>query len=285
MTQSTVLQAPPRTWLITGVSSGIGCALAEGVLRGPDRVIGTVRRESDRTAFEAVAPGRAIGRLLDIGRHEQVPSLVAKIESEIGPIDVLVNNAGYITEGIIEEATFDDIRQQIEINLFGTLAVTKAVLPFMRRRRAGMIMIVASALGIVTLPGAGLYSASKFALQGVGETLAAELRPFGIRVTVISPGGFRTESTGTSLKRVARSIPDYDPVIGPASARRTERHGKEPGDPRKLAAALIRLADSEDPPVHFLPGPDVIHAVRAKFKSFDEEIARWEELAASTDFD
>src|SRR5471030_2386208 len=180
-----------KTWFITGVSSGLGQALAKAVLANGDRVIGTLRNEQQRLAFNALHQ-RAVGVLLDITDHAAVASVVAAAERDIGAIDVLVNNAGYGYEITIEEADMAETRRQFDVNVFGTLAVTQAVLPFMRARRAGHILTVTSIGGIVTFPGVGIYNASKFALEGLSEALSKEVAGFGIRVTAIEPGMFRT---------------------------------------------------------------------------------------------
>jgi NAD(P)-dependent dehydrogenase (short-subunit alcohol dehydrogenase family) len=273
-----------KIWLITGVSSGLGRALAEAVLDTGDLVVGTVRSEADRISFEQRSPGRAMGRLLDLAQPLAATELVADVEREIGPIDVLVNNAGYGHEAVFEELLLEDLKRQFDVNVFGLAAVTQAVLPFMRRRRQGRIINISSALGVCSAPGIIPYSMSKFAVEGLSEGLAKEMRPFGVRVTTVKPGAFRTDWNGRSLSRTARSIPDYDEFIGPLLAARAARDGVQNGDPQKFAAAILLLAAAEDPPVHLVLGPDCIQAVREKLYAMLAEMDQWERLGMSTNF-
>src|ERR1700744_944013 len=178
-----------KTWLVTGVSSGFGRALAEAALSRGDRVVGTLRQEAQRAEFDALAPGRAFGVILDVRQDADVRRVVGEIETTVGPIDVLVNNAGYGYEGSIEEASMADIRAQFDVNVFGAISVIQAVLPFMRQRRAGRILNVTSMGGLMTFPGVGIYHGSKFALEGISETLGKEVRGFGIFVTAVVPAG------------------------------------------------------------------------------------------------
>jgi len=277
-------QQKSRIFLITGVSSGFGRALAEAALAGGHRVAGTVRREADRAAFEALAPGRARGVVLDVTDTDAVAPAVAAIEATFGPIDVLVNNAGYGHEGTIEESSMADLRRQFEVNVFGAVAMIQAVLPFMRERRAGHIVNITSMGGIVTFPGLGFYHGSKFALEGISETLGKELKSFGIAVTAVEPGGFRTDWAGRSMVRAERSIADYDAVFAPLRARREANSGRQPGDPAKAARAILDLVEAPEPPAHLLLGRDAVGFVREKIGALKAEIAAWEQVSLSTDF-
>jgi NAD(P)-dependent dehydrogenase (short-subunit alcohol dehydrogenase family) len=163
-----------RTWLITGVSSGFGRALAEKVLSIGDRVVGTLRSDAARAEFEKLSPGNAVGVILDVTHDSDIEPAVSAIESDVGPIDVLVNNAGYGHEGTIEETSMEEYRAQFAVNVFGAVAMIKAVLPYMRERRKGHIINITSMGGIVTFPGLGVYHGSKFALEGISETLACK---------------------------------------------------------------------------------------------------------------
>src|ERR1700750_474252 len=230
-----------KTFLITGVSSGFGRALAQAALRDGHTVAGTVRKEGDRADFERLGRGaRAV--ILDVTDTNQIAPAIAAIEKDIGAIDVLVNNAGYGHEGILEESSIEDLRRQFEVNVFGAVAMIQAVLPAMRQRRAGHILNITSMGGIITLPGLSYYHGSKFALEGISETLGKEVKDFGIHVTAIEPGGFRTDWAGRSMVRAARSIADYDPVIEPIRKRRMELSGRQIGDPKKAAAAMLKVA-------------------------------------------
>jgi NAD(P)-dependent dehydrogenase (short-subunit alcohol dehydrogenase family) len=273
-----------KTWFITGVSSGFGRALAETLVSRGERVVGTLRNEDQRTQFEALSPGKSFGYLLDVRDHNAVRRVVAQIEEEVGAIDVLVNNAGYGYEGSVEEATPEAIRAQFDVNLFGAVSVLQAVLPFMRSRRTGHILNVTSMGGLMTFPGVGVYNASKFALEGINEALASEVRQFGIKVTAIEPGAFRTDWAGRSMTRASRTISDYASLLEPISASRAARSGKQPGDPARAALAIIKVVESEHPPVHLLLGTDAVKFVREKIATLTKEIDDWESLSASTDF-
>jgi NAD(P)-dependent dehydrogenase (short-subunit alcohol dehydrogenase family) len=274
-----------RIFLVTGVSSGFGRALAEAALAEGHRVAGTVRREADRAAFEALAPGRAKGVVLDVTDTPAIAPAVAALETEFGPVDVLVNNAGYGHEGTVEESSLDELRSQFEVNVFGAVAMIKAVLPFMRQRRAGHIVNITSMGGIVTFPGLGFYHGSKFALEGLSEALGKEVKSFGVAVTAVEPGGFRTDWAGRSMVRAERSIADYDAVFEPLRARRQANSGKQPGDPAKAARAILTLVASAEPPAHLLLGRDAVGFVREKISALKAEIAAWEQVSLSTDFE
>jgi len=272
-----------RLLLITGVSSGFGRALAQQALLAGHRVVGTVRSESARQQFAALAPGRAFGRLLDVTDAAAIDALVTTVEADIGAIDVLVNNAGYGHEGILEESTLDELRHQFEVNVFGPAALIKAVLPHMRARRRGHILNITSMGGFITLPGIAWYCGSKFALEGISETLSKELAPFNIHVTAVAPGSFRTDWAGRSMVRSARSIADYDALFDPIRQAREEKSGKQLGDPFKAASAMLDVIESSNPPAHLLLGSDALALVRQKMESFSAEIDRWEALTRSTD--
>ncbi|WP_250501152.1 oxidoreductase [Caballeronia sp. GAWG1-5s-s] len=272
-----------RTLLITGVSSGFGRALAQEALAAGHRVIGTVRSEQAKQDFEALAPDRAVGRLLDVTDFDAIEGVVAEIESTIGPIDVLVNNAGYGHEGVMEESPLAEMRRQFDVNVFGAVAMMKAVLPGMRARRKGHILNITSMGGFITMPGIAYYCGSKFALEGISETLAKEVKSFGIAVTAVAPGSFRTDWAGRSMARTPRSIADYDALFDPIRRAREEKSGKQPGDPVKAARAMLAVIESDAPPVHLLLGSDALGLVRDKLTALADEISQWETLTRSTD--
>src|SRR6202161_3335405 len=240
--RSDMTSTTPKTIFITGVSSGFGHSLAVEALAAGHRVVGTVRNAAAATTFTGLHEGRAFAKILDVTDHAGVAAIVADVEAEIGAIDVLVNNAGYGMEGIIEESSMDDLRRQFEVNVFGAVAVIQAVLPFMRARRAGHILNITSMGGIITLPGLSYYHGSKFALEGISESLGKEVKDLGIKVTAVEPGGFRTDWAGRSVGRGGRSIGDYDPIIEPVRKRRMELSGWQIGDPHKAATALLKVA-------------------------------------------
>ena len=274
-----------RIWWITGVSSGLGRAVAMAALRLGDHVAGTLRREEDRIAFEALAPGLAHGYLLDVTDHDAVHDTAKRIETDLGPIDILVNNAGYGLVGAIEEASMAEIRAQFDVNFFGAVAVIQAALPSMRARRAGRIINITSVSGLAPWLGTGIYGASKFAMECIGQTLAEEVGPLGIKVTNVEPGGLRTEFAGGSMSFTAREIEDYEATAHEARRIFTDHAGNEPGDPVKAAAAILHIAEAEEPPLHLLLGADALFYVGRKLGAFHAETARWAQLSLSTGFD
>lgn len=276
---------PPKTVFITGVSSGFGRALADEALAAGHRVVGTLRDETARAAFDRRKPGRSFGRRLDVTDTAAIPAVAAAIEDQVGPIDVLVNNAGYGHEGTVEESALDDLRHQFDVNVFGAVAVTRAVLPYMRQRRRGHIIAITSMGGFVTFPGLGYYHGSKFALEGIFETLGKEVRSLGIAVTTVEPGAFRTDWAGRSMIRAPRTVADYDPLFDPLRKARQERSGRQPGDPVKAARAILALIQAETPPAHLLLGPDAVRSVREKLAALRAEIDAWEAVSVATDFD
>jgi NAD(P)-dependent dehydrogenase (short-subunit alcohol dehydrogenase family) len=273
-----------HTLLITGASSGLGQAAARRALAAGHTVIGTVRTGTAAAAFEDLAPGHAHARLLDVSRFQDAGAVVNDTEKTIGPIDVLITAAGYGHEGTVEESTLDELRRQFDVNVFGTVAVIKAVLPRMRQRRAGRIITITSVGGLIPSPTLGLYNASKFAVEGITRALAAEVARFGVRITAVEPGAFRTDWSGRSMQHTARSIPDYDELVNPTSAARAGFNGHQPGDPDKAGEALLRLIDLADPPTHLLLGADAYGAVTSALAAFGAEIERWRNLTLTTDF-
>jgi len=273
-----------KTFLITGVGSGLGRAFAEGALTAGHRVIGTVRRQEHAEIFSAFSPDSAFPLLLDVTNYASIPDIVGRAEERFGPIDVLVNNAGYGHEGALEESSMDDLQRQFAANVFGPVAMIKAVLPGMRKRRRGHIVNVTSMGGFITMPGISFYCGSKFALEGISEALGKEVAPFGIRVTSLAPGQFRTEWAGRSMDRTPRSIADYDAVMGPIRAARQAKSGKQPGDPAKAAQALLMLIAAERTPVRLFLGDDALGFVTQKLDAMRVEIADWDGISRSTNF-
>jgi len=269
--------------LITGVSSGFGRALAQEALAKGYTVVGTVRSMQAKCDFESLSAGSAVGVVLDVTDLESIDSVVAGIEATVGPIDVLVNNAGYGHEGVMEESPIAEMRRQFEVNVFGAVAMMKAVLPFMRRRRCGHILNITSMGGYITMPGIAYYCGSKFALEGISETLGKEVKHLGIAVTAVAPGSFRTDWAGRSMTRTPRSISDYDALFDPIRKAREEKSGKQLGDPIKAARAMLAVIASDCPPAHLLLGSDAMTLVRNKLSELEEEIGTWESITVSTD--
>ncbi|VWB37469.1 short chain dehydrogenase [Burkholderia lata] len=274
-----------KLFLITGVSGGFGRAFAEAALQAGHRVAGTVRRDADRVAFEALHPTAARAVVLDVRGFDAVEPAVRDIEQAWGPIDVLINNAGYGHEGVLEESPLDELIHQFEVNVFGAVAMIKAVLPGMRSRRRGHIINITSMAGHAGMAGISYYSGSKFALEGITDSLAKEVRNFGIRVTAVAPGSFRTDWAGRSMIRTGRAIADYDAIFDPVRKRRQAYSGNQAGDPAKAALAILRIVDAEEPPTHLLLGNDALHVMDAHLKSFQRELDQWRALTQSTDFD
>jgi NAD(P)-dependent dehydrogenase (short-subunit alcohol dehydrogenase family) len=275
--------ATHKLLLITGVSSGFGRALAQQALADGHRVVGTVRNQQAAEAFAAMCPARAHARILDVTQFDTIDGVVADIEANVGTVDVLVNNAGYGHEGILEESPLSDMRRQFDVNVFGPVAMMKAVLPFMRARRRGHIVNITSMGGYITMPGIAYYCGSKFALEGISDALATEVRPFGIAVTAIAPGSFRTDWAGRSMQRTARSIADYDALFDPVRKAREEKSGRQLGDPAKAARAILAVIGAEAPPTHLLLGSDALQLVRGKLADLGRDLDAWEEVSVSTD--
>jgi NAD(P)-dependent dehydrogenase (short-subunit alcohol dehydrogenase family) len=273
-----------KSFLITGAGAGFGRAFAEAALEAGHTVVGTVRREDQRIAFEALHSERAHGVILDVAHFDSINPTVRNIEDHVGPVDVLINNAGYGHEGILEESPLAQLIRQFEVNVFGAVAMIKAVLPGMRRRRRGHIINITSMAGYISMPGIAYYSGSKFALEGISEALAQEVKGLGIQVTAIAPGSFRTEWAGRSMVRSERSISDYDTVFDPLRKRRLEYSGRQAGDPAKAARVLLELVELEMPPTHLLLGSDALKWVKERLAVLHDEIQAWESVSRSTDY-
>ena len=275
--------ASSKILLITGVSSGFGRALAQEALAAGYKVVGTVRSAQAKRDFESLSADAAFGRVLDVTDFDDIDGIVAEIEASVGPVDVLVNNAGYGHEGVMEESPLSEMRRQFDVNVFGAVAMIKAVLPLMRERRRGHILNITSMGGYITMPGITYYCGSKFALEGISEALGKEVKPFGIAVTAVAPGSFRTDWAGRSMTRTPRSIADYDQVFDPIRKAREEKSGKQLGDPQKAARAMLAAIAADCPPTHLLLGSDALGLVRDKLSALESEIREWEAVTVSTD--
>ena len=274
-----------KTWLITGVSGGLGRALALEAARNGHIVIGTLRKEEQLLAFNNLVAGKTFGLQLDVNEAEGIEEKIAKLVAEHKNIDVLVNNAGYGLFGAIEEVSMEEARQQMETNFFGALAMTKAVLPYMRKQRSGSIIQISSMAGFRSNPGMGLYNASKFALEGFSEALALEVENLNIKVTIVEPGPFRTNWAGGSSARAATVIEDYADTAGARIATVTGYSGQQPGDPVKAARAIVSVVEAENPPLRLALGTVAMEAIRTKLESVKKNLSDWEELSRDTDFD
>ena len=275
-----------KIWLITGVSSGFGRAIAIAALEKGDTVIGTVRREADKLAFEALAPKRAIGKMLDVRDDDAVRRVVAESVEEMGTIDVLVNNAGYCLIGAIEEASLSEIRSQMEVNFFGAVSLLQAVLPYMRKQKSGHIFNVTSVSGMAAWSGIGYYCASKHALEAIGKTLAQEVSGLGIRVTNVAPGSFRTNfNSGNSLTHTENRIDEYEDTAGLSRKIIVEGAGAEAGNPALAAKAILFALEAKEAPLHLLLGADAVYYVGQQQSRFVAEMSNWMPISMNVNHD
>ena len=271
-----------KTFFITGSNSGFGLAIASAAVQAGHTVIGTMRSQASRTALAKTLPAlRPV--LCDVTAFDRIDDVVRQAEEEHGPVDVLINNAGYGHEGVLEESPVEEMRRQFDVNVFGAVAVAKAFLPGFRARRRGFIVNVTSMGGMITMPGIAYYCGSKFALQGISEVMRAEMAPFGVHVTTLCPGSFRTDWAGRSMVRTARSITDYDALFDPIRQARQAVSGKQLGDPAKLAAAVLELVESDNPPPQLLLGSDALSHVSDRIARLQQEIEAWKSVTVSTD--
>lgn len=272
-----------RTWLITGCSRGFGRALAEAVLDAGDNLLATAR---DPATLEKLALGRPGGFAtapLDVTDETQAAAAVDAAIAAFGSLDVLVNNAGYGDIGSVEDTPVASFRRQIETNLFGTIIVTKAAIPHMRERRAGHIVQFSSVGGRLGAPGRAAYSAAKWGVEGFSEVLAQEMELVGVKVSIVEPGGFRTDFAGSSTT-LDSGRPEYDAVVGEAARMQAAYHGNQPGDPHRGAAAILKLVAMKDPPLRLPLGSDAVTAIARSDQVRLNELERWRPLSISSDF-
>ncbi|NOZ66344.1 MAG: SDR family NAD(P)-dependent oxidoreductase [Alphaproteobacteria bacterium] len=275
-----------RTWLITGVSSGFGRAIAVAALERGDTVVGTVRCEADKEAFEALRSGKATGKILDVRDDGAIKRVVAEAAGITGSIDVLVNNAGYCLVGAIEEASLSEIRSQMEVNFFGAVAVLQAVLPYMRQKKSGSIFNITSVSGIAAWAGIGYYCASKHALEAVGKALAQEVVGFGIRVTNVAPGAFRTNfNRANSLSHTAIEIDDYRDSSGLSRKLIADSAGEEAGNPALAAKAIMLVLEAKKAPLHLLLGADAVYYAGQQQSIFTAEVSNWMPVSINVNHD
>ena len=275
----------PRRWLISGASSGLGRALAELLVERGERVIGTVRSDADRVRLESLGPlARALA--LDVtDPTAEVEQAVRAAIAAAGGLDVLVNNAGYGLVGAVEESSEEEARHQLETNFWGAWKLTRAALPALRNSGRGRILNISSVAGFRGIPAMGLYSASKFALEGLSHALRLEVAAFGIAVTIVEPGGFRTDWAGSGLRTSGLALPDYAGSVTEAMRSGVpSSDGTQPGDPRRAARALVALADAPKPPVRIPLGADAAAMLRSQLRATTAELNEWAALAESTDF-
>lgn len=273
-----------RTWFITGASRGIGAEIAKAALAAGDRVVATGRNRAQVEKTFAADADRVLALELDVSQESHARKAVDAALAKFGRIDILVNNAGYGQLGLFEEIGAGDIERQYATNVFGLFHVTRAVLPAMRRQRAGHIFNVSSIGGLVAAAGGSIYCSTKFAVEGFSEGLAQEVAQFGIKVTLIEPGAFRTDFLNDSSVRFgANSVQDYAEFAERTRSSFTGRANKQPGDPVKLAKAILVLADTEHPPLRYTAGSDALTRIDGKLAAMRSEIDKWRALTLSTD--
>jgi NAD(P)-dependent dehydrogenase (short-subunit alcohol dehydrogenase family) len=274
-----------QIWFITGCDKGLGHAIAEAALQRGETVVATVLAADGRSPLSAQYANNFRCHHLDVTDHVTARELIAATEKEFGCIDVLVNNAGFGLVGAAEETEPAEYRRMFEVNFFGMVELTRAVLPGMRARRSGHIINLSSLVGFVGASGFAFYSASKFALEGFSESLAKEVEPLGIKVTIVEPGGFRTDFAGESLARAKKIIDDYNPTSGNMRTYLTARDGQQPGNPALLGAALCTVVSLPDPPLRLSLGADAWEQISKKAEFVTQESERWKALSMSTAFD
>jgi len=273
-----------RHWIVTGVSTGLGKAIALHAAQNGDSVTGTVRKTEQIAEFEALVPGKTFGVKADVRDKASLEKLVDIVLSQFGRIDVLVNNAGYGLVGAIEELSDEELRDQMEVNFFGPVFLSQLVLASMRANRKGHIFNVSSIAGLNGTAALGMYNASKFALEGLSEGMSLEIKSLGIQVTIVEPGPFRTLWAGGGLVHAQNNISEYEPVTQQLRTRLAKVDGNQPGDPAKAAALIFDVALSENAPLRLLLGKPGYQIVEAKIQRMSEELAAWKEKGENTDF-
>lgn len=273
-----------QVWFITGASSGFGVAFARYALEQGHCVVATARDVSKLAPIEALAPQRVLCLAVDVTRSGDLDAAAGAALARFGRIDVLFNNAGYGIVGAVEETPETELRALMETNFFGAVAAANAVLPAMRTQRSGAIVNISSLGGQVSFAGFGAYSATKFALEGLSEAMAAELAPFGIKVLIVEPGAFRTSFAASALKHMP-VMDAYRDVVGGTRDFARSMHTTQPGDPIKAAAAIAKALAADKTPLRLQLGADSVDAVRAHAQTLLQDLATWEAVARATTFD
>jgi NAD(P)-dependent dehydrogenase (short-subunit alcohol dehydrogenase family) len=273
-----------QIWLVTGASRGLGLAITQTVLEKGDTVIAAVR--NPERAQKALGDSKRVFAVaMDVTDSASVRRAGEAAIAQFGKIDVVVNNAGYGLMGAIEELDASEFEGVFKTNCFGVQQVLRVFLPILRAQRAGWIVNISSVGGLTATPGAGAYNASKFALEGLSEALAQELAPLGIRVLIVEPGYFRTDFLNDSMRTAKTTIADYADTAGRTLTTMAARNGKQLGDPRKAARAILRAIDSPRPPLRLVLGADAVERVTNKLAALRRDLDDWREVAMSTDFD
>jgi NAD(P)-dependent dehydrogenase (short-subunit alcohol dehydrogenase family) len=273
-----------KVWFITGGSRGLGRALTKAVLDAGHQVLATARRPEQLADLVKTYGDRIRTAKLDVRSPKDAESAAAAAINAFGRIDVVVNNAGYGFAGAFEEMSAEEFKGQIDTNFWGVVHVTRAVLPILRRQGAGHLIQITSTGGRMTVPGLSAYHAAKFAVEGLSEALAQEIKPLGLKLTIVEPGGFRTDWAGASMS-YASPIKAYAPSVGVIRSHVEQMDGQQPGDPRKAAAAIMKIAELAEPPLRLPLGNDAMAVLRHSYKTSAEELERWSDITQSTDFD
>lgn len=268
-------------WFITGTSSGFGRAFAEYALSRQYRVVATARNVKALDALVEKDPERVLALQMDVNNRTQIGAAVGAAVAHFGRVDVLINNAGYGIVGAVEETPEDELRALMETNFFGAVAVTRALLPQLRKQGYGAVVNISSMGGQLSFPGFGAYSASKFALEGVSEALAAELKPLGIKVLIVEPGQFRTDLAGAGMRHMPE-IDAYSISVGPIREFAQSMHGTQQGDPLKAARAIDIALQDDKTPLRLQLGQDAVDAIRAHAEMLLDDLREWEPVAANT---
>lgn len=274
----------PKVWLITGCTTGFGRALAEAVLQKGDYLLATARNPEQLGTLIELYPETAKAVRLDVTVSQDIQAAVDSAIATFGRIDVLVNNAGHGLIAALEEVSDEETHQFFETNFFGALRLMQAVLPVMRQQGSGHIVNLSSTAGLVGFGGSSLYCGAKFALEGTSEALAKEVKSFGVKVTLIEPGAFRTDFNGRSLATVERSIDAYAPVSGASLQWFKEMDGQQPGDPAKAAQAIIQVVESPHPPIRLALGTDAMSLIQEKLERVKTDLEAWQQVTVSTDY-
>lgn len=276
-----------KVWFVTGASKGLGLSLVKKLLNEGYKVVATSRSIADLQKAAGVAGETFMPLAMDLTNEQNVAEGIRKAADHFGAIDVVVNNAGYGLTGALEELSDAEARQNFDVNVFGSLNVIRKVLPYMRKQQSGHIFNVASIGGFTgAFPGFGIYCATKFAVHGFSESLAAEIKPFGIKVTVVSPGYFRTSFlSDVSLNVPKNEIEEYKNVRETQAVHQNSYDGNQPGDPDKAADAFIKVAQQEEPVLHLFLGQDAYDLATTKIKSVQQDMASVKTFAAATAFE
>lgn len=273
----------PRTWFITGCSSGFGRSIAEAALLAGDHVIATARRQEDLEMLEHVGAGRCQGLALDITQADQVRTVIATAAQITGKIDVCVNNAGYGLIGAVEECSEEQIRTNFETNFFGALNVIRSILPVMRAQKSGHIITISAAAAITNYPGFGVYGAAKAAVESLSESLRAEVQPHGIKVTLVQPGPFRTAFIAKGLDHAVK-MPEYAGSAGKFANFLANVEGKQPGDPDRAAELIVQMVHESKSPLRLPLGKYAVKKIRDMANQRLREVDEWDTRASDTDF-